>query len=295
MKLSYYPGCTLKTKARNFEISALQALDKLGIEYEELERWNCCGAVFSLSDDDLIHLIAPVRDLIRVAERGHDTVLTLCSMCYNTLARANELMKHDAEKRKTINLFMDEEPDYAGEVRVVHLLDYLRDEYGWDKLKEKVVTPLTDLKVSPYYGCTLLRPREVAIDTTDRPTLFQEFLTALGADLVEFPFSTQCCGAYQVLTNPEVSLKVSHDILTDATSRGADALALTCPLCDYNLGRRQDQMLETFAGAKDVPIYYFTQLLAIALGLTPSEEEFKLNRESSIALLKEKKLMPSGV
>lgn len=294
MKLSYYPGCTLKTKARNFEVSALQALDKLGIEYEELERWNCCGAVYSLSDDDLIHMLAPVRDLIRVAERGHDTVLTLCSMCYNTLARANELMKTDEEKRKTINMFMDEEPDYNGEVRVVHLLDYLRDEYGWEKLKDKVTTPLAGLKVAPYYGCTLLRPREVAIDATDRPTLFQEFLTALGADLVEFPMATQCCGTYQVLANPDVALKVSHDILSDATGKGAEALALTCPLCDYNLGRRQDQMLEKFEGAKDVPIYYFTQLLAIALGVTPTEDEFKLNRESSLALLKEKKLLGSA-
>lgn len=294
MKLSYYPGCTLKTKARNFEVSALQALDKLGIEYEELDRWNCCGAVFSLSNDDLIHMIAPVRDLIRVAERGHDTVLTLCSMCYNTLARANDLMKHDEEKRKTINMFMDEEPDYNGEVRVVHLLDYLRDEYGWDKLKEKVTTPLAGLKVAPYYGCTLLRPREVAIDTSDRPTLFQEFLTALGAELVEFPLSTQCCGTYQVLANPDVALKVSHDILSDATDKGAEALALTCPLCDYNLGRRQDQMLQKFEGAKDLPVYYFTQLLAIALGVVPTDEEFKLNRESSLALLKEKKLLGSA-
>lgn len=294
MKISYYPGCTLKTKARNFEVSALQALDKLGIEYEELDRWNCCGAVYSLSDDDLIHMIAPVRDLIRVAERGHDTVLTLCSMCYNTLARANDLMKNDEEKRKTINMFMDEEPDYNGEVRVVHLLDYLRDEYGWDKLREKVTKPLAGLKVAPYYGCTLLRPREVALDTSDRPTLFQEFLTALGAELVEFPLSTQCCGTYQVLANPDVALKISHDILSDATGRGAEALALTCPLCDYNLGRRQDQMLEKFEGAKDLPVYYFTQLIAIALGVTPTDEEFKLNRESSLALLKAKNLLGSA-
>jgi heterodisulfide reductase subunit B len=291
MKLSYYPGCTLKTKARNFEVSALQALDKLGIEYEELDRWNCCGAVYSLSDDDLIHMIAPVRDLIRVQERGHDTVLTLCSMCYNTLARANQLMNTDEEKRKTINMFMDEEPDYEGGVRVVHLLDYLRDDYGWEKLKEKIEKPLGGMKVAPYYGCTLLRPREVAIDVTDRPVLFHEFLNALGAEVVDFPLATQCCGTYQVLANPDVSLAVSHEILSDATGRGAEALALTCPLCDYNLGRRQDQMIEKFEGGKDVPIYYFTQLLAIALGITPVAEEFKLNRESSIALLQQKNLI----
>jgi heterodisulfide reductase subunit B len=244
MKISYYPGCTLKTRAKNLETSALASLDVLGVEYEELPRWNCCGAVYSLADDDLIHLMAPVRDLIRVKERGFDTVLTLCSMCYNTLARANDLMKNDEEKRGTINDFMDEEPDYNGEVRVVHLLDFLRDDYGFDKLKEKVKTPLGGLKVAPYYGCTLLRPNEVALDRADNPELFGQFLKALGAATVNYSSSTTCCGAYQVLSAPEAALSVSHGILKDALAHGAEAMALTCPLCDYNLGKRQDAMKE---------------------------------------------------
>ena len=120
-KLSYYPGCTLKTKARNLEEAALGALKALGIEYQELSRWNCCGAVFSLADDDLIHHVAPVRNLIRAMEQGSDTIVTLCSQCYNVLARANQLVRDDEEKRKTLNLFMNEEPDYNGEVDVQHL------------------------------------------------------------------------------------------------------------------------------------------------------------------------------
>ncbi len=290
MKVSYYPGCTLKTKARNLEESALKSLEILGVECEELPRWNCCGAVYSLADDDLIHIIAPVRDLVRVKQQGHDTVLTLCSMCYNTLARANDLMKNDEEKRKTINDFMDEEPDYSGDVRVVHLLDFLRDDYGWDKLKDKVKIPLTGLKVAPYYGCTLLRPREVAIDAPDQPQLFQKLMETLGAEVIEFPSSVTCCGSYQVLGNPDAALSVSHGILTDAAKHGADALALVCPLCDYNLGRRQDVMLSQFDDATEVPIYYVTQLLAIALGIEPEACHFELNRESSIGLLKEKGL-----
>ncbi|MBN2225862.1 MAG: CoB--CoM heterodisulfide reductase iron-sulfur subunit B family protein [candidate division Zixibacteria bacterium] len=291
MSISYYPGCTLKTKAKNLETSALAAMAELGIEVEELPRWNCCGAVYSLADDDLIHIIAPVRDLIRVKERGHDTVITLCSMCYNTLARANDLMKHDEEKRKTINMFMDEEPDYAGEVRVVHLLDYLRDDYGWDKLKEKVKVPLAGLTVGPYYGCTLLRPREVALDRPDKPTLFNEFMAALGATVVDFPMGTECCGSYQVLGNPDAALKVSYDILNDANQHNIEALALTCPLCDYNLGRRQNLMRDKFEGVPEIPVYYFTQLLAVALGLSPEVCHFELNRESAIGLLKDKNFL----
>ncbi len=291
MKLSYYPGCTLKTKAKNLEDSALASLKALGVEIEELPRWNCCGAVYSLADDDLIHLIAPVRDLIRVKERGDDTVMTLCSMCYNTLARANLLMKEDEEKRNTINQFMDEEIDYAGEVRVVHLLDFLRDDYGFDKLKEKVKVPLSGLKVAPYYGCTLLRPKEVALDRPDRPSVFHEFLVAIGAEVVDFASSTECCGSYQVLGNPDTAMNLSKDILGDATSNGAEAMALTCPLCDYNLGHKQEQMLAKFEGATEVPIYYFTQLLAIALGIPVKDCQFTLNRDSSLNLLKAKQLI----
>ncbi|MBD3169491.1 MAG: heterodisulfide reductase, subunit B [candidate division Zixibacteria bacterium] len=291
MSIAYYPGCTLKTKGKNLEKSALAAMEVLGIDVEELPRWNCCGAVYSLADDDLIHVVAPVRDLVRVAERGQDTVITLCSMCYNTLARANDLMKNDEEKRKTINDFMDEEPDYSGEVRVVHLLDYLRDEYGWDKLKEKLKSPLNGMKVAPYYGCTLLRPKEVALDHPDRPVLMHEFLETLGADVVDFPNAMECCGSYQVLGNPDAAVEVSHEILSGAAEKGAEALALTCPLCDFNLGKRQDIILEKYEGASEVPIYYFTQLLAVALGVAPEECHFELNRDSAAQLLKDKNII----
>lgn len=291
MKISYYPGCTLKTKAKNLEISALAALDILGIEYEELPRWNCCGAVFSLADDDLIHIIAPVRDLIRVKEQGNDTVMTLCSMCYNTLARANELMKSDEEKRHTINSFMDEEPDYFGDVKVIHFLDFMRDTYGYDRLKDKVVNPLKGIKVAPYYGCTLLRPGDVALDSPENPVLLHNFMEALGAEVIDFGMSTECCGSYQVLGNPEAALNVSYKILRDAANAGAEALVLACPLCDYNLSHRQNLMLEKFDDARDLPVYYFSQLLALALGAPPEVCHMELNRTSAINLLREKQVL----
>ncbi|MFH2035541.1 MAG: CoB--CoM heterodisulfide reductase iron-sulfur subunit B family protein [Candidatus Zixiibacteriota bacterium] len=291
MKISYYPGCTLKTKAKNLEKAALASLDALGVEYEELDRWNCCGAVYSLSDDDLIHLVAPVRDLIRVKESGHDTLITLCSMCYNTLARANELMKNDEVKRKTINDFMDEEPDYAGEVRVMHFLDFFREVVGFDKIKEKVTNPLKDLKVAPYYGCTLLRPEEVALDRPDKPEVMHQFLTAIGATVVDFPSQTTCCGSYQVLGNAEATLKVSNDIIQNAISHGAEALAMTCPLCEYNLGTSQKKMAAKFEGTKGLPTFYFTQLLAAALGLDTEILHLELNLDGSAELLKQKNLV----
>ncbi len=288
MKISYYPGCTLKNKAKNLEDTALAALDALGVEYDELERWNCCGAVSSLTDDDLIHQVAPVRDLIRVKEQGLSKVMTLCSMCYNTLARANLLIKEDPEKKKTLNDFMDEEIDYEGEVDVVHFLDFLRDDVGWDKVKAAVKKPLDGLKIAPYYGCTLLRPREVAIESTDAPTALPDLLRALGAEVVDFSASAECCGSYQILGNPEDALACVASIVDSAGQGGADIIALSCPLCEYNIGKRQPDALKLKEGLKEVPTLYFTQLLALALGL---DAEAGLNTEAAKSLLQAKKLV----
>ena len=288
MKISYYPGCTLKTKAKNLDDAAIASMTALGVELEELPRWNCCGAVHSLADDDLIHQVAPVRDLIRVKEQGNDTVLTLCSMCYNSLARANLLMRDDEEKRETINLFMDEEMDYAGEVEVVHVLSFLRDQVGWDKLREKIKVPLDGLKVAPYYGCTLQRPRDVAIEAPGSFQLMTQFLESLGATVVNFPAADLCCGSYQILGNPDAAKEAASTIIDWAAKVGAEVLVLTCPLCEFNLGKKQGNLLQEEKISKLIPTFYFTQLLAIALGLSPEVCHFELNDKASAELLKSK-------
>jgi len=292
MRLAYYPGCTLKTKARNLGEPAIAALDVLGFELEEIRKWNCCGAVYSLADDDLIHQVAPVRNLIRVKEQGKNEVVTLCSFCLNTLKRANLLMKEDAEKRNTLNMFMDEEVDYGGEVKVLHLLEVLRDEIGWEALGQKIKLPLRNLKLAPYYGCTLLRPRETAIDSVENPTILHKFLEALGATPVDFPESTRCCGSYQIISNPDNNSGYAWDILSSALSHGAEALVLTCPLCDYNLGQGQKELVKKHDGFRGMPLFYFTQLLALALELDPQVCHFELNQGSPESLLWEKNLLP---
>ncbi len=277
MQIGYYPGCTLKTQARNLEESALRSMAALGVELRELERWNCCGAVYSLADDDLIHILAPVRDLIRAQDQGFDRVITLCSMCYNTLSRANLLMRDDETKRKAINDFLEEESNYEGEVEVVHLLGFLRDDIGWEQLREKVVRPLDGLTFAPYYGCTLVRPKEVSIDPAVTPQVFGDFIRALGGRSVDFEAATECCGSYNIVSNPDAAFKVSSRIIATAGERGADALVLTCPLCEYNLGRRQEDVIKANAGLRPLPVLYFTQLLALALGLGPDVCRFELN------------------
>jgi heterodisulfide reductase subunit B len=294
MELCYYPGCTLKTKANNLESSALAAMSMLGVELVELPRWNCCGANYSMADDDLLHQLAPVRDLIRVREQGKDKVVTLCDFCYNTLQRANLLVRQDIEKRNTLNSFMEEEPDYNGEVDVVHLFQVLRDDVGWEGIREKVKAPLDGLVVAPYYGCTLLRPREVAIDDVERPTVLQDLVSTLGATPIDFPFSTECCGSYQSVANRDSALERAWNILRAATTRGANVLALSCPLCAYNLGSAQKDLKQKYVEFEEIPIVYFTQLLACALGVDSEASRFDLNYGDLQAVLEGKKCVVGG-
>lgn len=288
MKISYYPGCTLKTKAKNLETSAIASMEALGVEVVELDRWNCCGAVYSLSDDDLIHQVAPVRNLIRAKEQGADKLVTLCSMCYNTLARANLVMKENEEKRDTINSFMDDEIDYFGEVEVVHYLTYLKDQIGWDKVSEKVKNPLKDFKLAPYYGCTLQRPNTIGIEPLGSFEIMTELLESLGATVLDFSAADLCCGSYQVLGAQDLSQSASAKVLETACTAGIEALATSCPLCEFNLGKQQGELLSQNKISRNVPTFYFTQLLALALGVDSDACKFELNDSSTVEFLKSK-------
>ena len=174
------------------------------------------------------------------------------------------------------------------------LRPFLRDTVGWDTVKEKVKVPLTGLKVAPYYGCTLLRPRDVAIEPTDRPTLFREFIEALGAEAVTFPAAVDCCSSYQMVSHPEEALNSARHVLDSAKSHGAEALVSSCPLCEFNLGRKQEAMAAGDEGFAGVPTYYFTQLLAVALGLEEKICRLELNEPASRELLDSRKFIKSA-
>lgn len=291
MKISYYPGCTLKYKAKNLETAALASLEILGVDVEEMERWNCCGAVYSLTNDDLIHMVGPVRNLVRAKEQGAEAIVTLCSMCYNTLARANELMKNDPEKRDTINRFMDEENDYFGDLEVHHLLSLLKDQVGWEAISDKVQTPLSDLKIASYYGCTLQRPTEVGIEPMGSFTLMNDLFQALGAEVVPFGAADKCCGSYQVICEEEGDNTAAATILQSAAASGAQALATSCPLCEFNLGKQQEALLGKERISQKIPTLYFTQLLALALGVPAEQCHFELSDSEVRHFLENKKIL----
>ena len=176
---------------------------------------------------------------------------------------------------------MDEESGYAGEVQVIHYLELLENEIGWDKIKAAVKKPLTGMRVGAYYGCTLLRPDEVALN----PALLKDFLAALGAEVVDFSEEEACCGSYQILGNENAAYEASARILTSVNESKIDALAMSCPVCEYNLGRRQGDVRGE--GIKEIPTFYFTQLLAVALGLPDEVLGLQYNMQASQDLLRD--------
>ena len=288
MKLLYYPGCTLKTSAKNLERSAFAIMEKLGHELVEMKDWNCCGVVSSLSDDDLMRHLAPLRNLIHVEDQDENRVITLCDMCTNTLKQTNLRVKEKPDDLETLNAFMDRENDYKGTVKVYHFLEFLRDEVGFAVLKKMVKNPLHGMKIMPYYGCMLLRPREVAIDDAEEPTILSDLLTALGAEVVDNPFKIECCGSYHTIEEKEIVRNRAHRITNFAIERGADALMLSCPLCRFNIDTRGKEAEKIHTGFKQLPVYYYTQLIAIALGLDPAVCGFEEHAVDPNLLLKKK-------
>jgi len=266
-KILYYPGCTLKSKAKNFEDTTLATAAALGLQFEELPMWNCCGTVYSLAHDDLMHQIAPIRNLVRVRDAGAEEVVTLCSMCYNTLKRANLFLNADELNHRRINNFLDNEIDYNGEVKVFHLLELLENEVGFDEIKYKVTRPLSALKIASYYGCLLVRPPEVGLDDLEHPTILEKVVTELGAQVVDDPLKTECCGSYQTVNQPEFTAKVVYKILNSMRSHGAEMVITSCPLCQFNLDRRQQEISQQQFGFQPIPILYFTQIMAMAFGV----------------------------
>lgn len=300
MKIPYYPGCTLHERARDFDVSARESAKILGVELEELPIWTCCGAVFPLVTDTVMEILAPVRNLAYASRIG-DRVVTLCAFCYNVLKRANKVMRDDPEKREKANLFLKADTaareavesytleDYRGQVEVLHYIEMLRDVVGFGRVSAKVKNRLEGLRVAPYYGCMLLRPKkEMEFDDPEQPTIFEEFLSALGCQAVDFPMKTECCGGFQVVRDEETAISCSQNVVGSAIRAGADVVVTTCPLCRYNLDEKQKEIAGRVKGWRKVPIIYFTQLLGLALGIDEKHLDFEGNYVDPRPVLAEK-------
>ena len=261
MIYSYYPGCTLRNKAKELDVYARECAEKLGFQLEELEDWQCCGGVYPLGSDEIATKLSSVRALNDAKEKGQDLV-AVCSACYHVLKRVNDDMANVADIQKRANNYMELDTPYQGETKVLHYLEVLKDVVGFDELKKQVVEPLTGRKIGAYYGCLLLRPSEVmAFDDPENPSILEEFIRALGAEPVIYPYRNECCGGYISLKEKELSAQMCDRIVESAAGFEAECLVTACPLCKYNLNKNGK-----------LPVVYFTELLAEALGIKEENE-----------------------
>jgi heterodisulfide reductase subunit B len=257
MKICYYPGCTLKTKAKELDAYARKSALALGVEMEEIENWQCCGAVYPLAKDEIATKLSAVRALDYAKNNG-GKLLTLCSACHNVIKRINDDMKNDQNVNFKANNYLKLNENYNGETQVIHYLEMLKNIVGFENIKKKVVNPL-NRKIGAYYGCLLLRPSGVlAFDNPENPTIIEDFITAIGGTPVKYAMRNECCGAYVSIKNPSLSKKRSEMILLSAKDKGAEEVITACPLCLYNLKENGNGIL---------PVKYFTELLAEALGV----------------------------
>ncbi len=262
MKVSYFPGCTLKTKARELDKYARKCAEKLGVTLEEIENWQCCGGVFTTSRDEIATKLSSVRALMAARDRNQ-VLVSVCSACHNVIKQTNHAMQTDEEFAFKVNNYLGDE-HYNGETTVLHYLELLRDVIGFDKIKESVVNPLTGKKIGAYYGCLLLRPNAVMkMDDPENPTIMEDFIRALGAEPVVYPYRNECCGGYIAMENPDSAKKRSSNVTESAKKSGAELILTACPLCKYNLEKN----------GTEIPVVYLTELLAEALGVKEDDNE----------------------
>jgi heterodisulfide reductase subunit B len=267
VKYAFFPGCSLESTARSYDASVRAVCGALGISLEEIPDWVCCGSTPAHASNDLLSVALPALNLQKAQGLGLP-VMVACASCYARLRTANHRARRGAADRR--NIERGTGSPYAGDVPVRHVLDVLANDLGPDALRAKVGRPLSGLRVACYYGCLLTRPPEiVAFDDAEHPSCMEGLLTAAGAECVEWPYRTECCGAGLSMTHPAVVHRLGHRLLSMAREAGADCLAVACPLCQVNLDLRQADAGKAHGALPPTPALYVTQLLGLALGIPP--------------------------
>lgn len=260
---TYYPGCTLRTKAKDLDRYTRMSAEALGIALCEPENWQCCGGAYTTAANETATKLSAVRTLMAAKETKG--LVTVCSACHNVIKQTNYDISHDSAMADKVMRYLELDESYNGETQVYHFLELLRDVIGFDALKEKVTNPLNGRKIAAYYGCLMLRPgKKLAMDDPENPSIMEDFITALGGTPVIYAQRNECCGGYITMEDKAQAAKRSGAVMESAQSMGADMIITACPLCLYNLKKNS---------GVDLPVYYFTEILAEALGLKEESNE----------------------
>lgn len=276
-RYAYYPGCSLESLGRGYHLSTLEVAKKLEIEFTELEDWNCCGATAYFPVDELLAYTLSARNLAMAEKTGLADFVAPCSACFKNIYTTNKYLKMDPDLAEHINFALEEDDLHVnGTMRVRHLIEVFSEDIGLETIKGNITHPLTDLKVAPYYGCQLVRPRK-GDENVENPQYFEDLLTALGATPIEYESKTRCCGASLIITNRRAALDMVQKLLQDAIDHQAQIIATTCPMCNINLEVYQSQVNREFNTNYSIPVVYFTQLMGSAFGL--SSKRLGFNKE----------------
>ncbi len=289
LNYSYYPGCSLHASGKEYDESTRGLFKALKIGLTEVPEWLCCGATPAHNVDELLSLALCAKNL-ELAEAVSGDLAVACAACFSRLKTTQHKLGENDLKRRQV------EQAIAGKVPldkpVKHLLEILAEDFGLERLGAAVAKPLTGLKIAPYYGCLLTRPPDVPeLDCVEAPTIMERVLEAAGAETVAWSHRMECCGANFTLSRPGVVLKLTGDILASAKRAGADCLVVACPLCHGNLDIRQKEIEEATGEEYNMPVFYLTQLLGLATGVSPSRLGLESMIVSPLPLLKEKSLL----
>ncbi|MCD8489961.1 MAG: CoB--CoM heterodisulfide reductase iron-sulfur subunit B family protein [Desertifilum sp.] len=269
MKYSYYPGCSLHTTAKEFDISTKVVMQELGIELEELQDWSCCGGSVAAGVSHDVGLAMAARN-VALAQKQNLNLLASCSGCYNKSARAAKALENETEKQKITAILSDMGISISdSNIRVRNVVDVLANDLD---LTSHITRPLNGLKVACYYGCLLTRPADITgWDSPIFPMSMDRLAQACGAEVVDFRSKTKCCGGPILVSKQEVAFELTKQLLDEAQSLGADCIVLACPLCATNLELRQPEIEKKYSVSYQLPILYITELIGLALGLKPGK------------------------
>lgn len=263
-RYAYYPGCTLEGTAIEYDVSTRLSCQDMGVDLLELEGWTCCGASSGHNTNYELALALPARNLRLAVEQGFEALVAPCAMCYARFRHTLHDLR-DPALRARINALLDR--PFEGEVRVHSLVDLFSEEKKLAWLREKRQRDLAGLRLVAYYGCLLVRPPEVLEpDDAEYPTMLDRIIQAAGATLVDWPMKTECCGGSLALSRTDIALELTRRLLADAVGRGANGLVTACPMCHSNLDTRQTQINRRYGTDFHLPIFYFTQVVGLAMG-----------------------------
>jgi heterodisulfide reductase subunit B len=265
MKVGYFPGCSLHSTAREFDLSLRAVADPLGLELEEVHDWSCCGSSSAHATDHLLSIALAARNLSLAEQQGLSHVMAPCAACFSRLAAARHEMAHDEEQARLVRPMLAR--PFHNTVEVQNVVALLQGLAGPIKAR---ATPLSDLKVACYYGCLLVRPPGVVqFDDPEDPTSMEEVVAATGATAVRWSRRLDCCGASFSLSRVGSVVRLGRAILEDAKANGAQAVVVACPMCHSNLDLRQSAMQARGGASLGLPILFLTQLVGLALKLDP--------------------------